>query len=286
MFDGVPKRGKSKVKKLLPWKRYQSAKSSVSSRSSHAVQSPYISKSLFNNLSPLLRNSGQISESAWQKPAPFIHLDSSINDESKQEMPITPPSVVEMNVPLSTSDSFTLPIVISPAFKFVPIGYSSDEDDCCSFHSSDYDVCKSNSDLDSIYKYSSDINQARTSNSAAAAQNAEKPKNDTRVDKSGDELTPFELDHRASHQSRDDSIDKYESSESDIKLCKARSSSSLDLISEEFSLVSLYEAEQTKSQSSDNKDCGQTQTQANSGDLWFLWEQVTLLLSCGAQLTN
>jgi hypothetical protein len=248
MFDGVPKRGKSKVKKLLPWKRYQSAKSSVSSRSSHAVQSPYISKSSFNNLSPLLRNSGQISESAWQKPAPFIHLDSSINDESKQEMPITPPSVVEMNVPLSTSDSFTLPIVISPAFKFVPIGYSSDEDDCCSFHSSDYDV--------------------------------------SRVDKSGDELTPFELDHRASNQSRDDSIDKYESSESDIKLCKARSSSSLDLISEEFSLVSLYEAEQTKSQSSDNEDCGQTQTQANSGDLWFLWEQVALLLSCGAQLTN
>jgi hypothetical protein len=120
---------------------------------------------------------------------------------------------------------------------------------------------------------------------AAAAQNAEKP-NDTRVDKSGDELTPFELDHRSSNQSRDDNIDKYESSEADIKLCKARSSSSLDLISEEFSVVSLYEAEQTKSQSSNNEDCKQNQTQANSGDLWFLWEQVALLLSCGAQLTK
>lgn len=296
MFDGVPKRRKSKsMTKLLGWNtRSQSTKSSVSS--SRTVQSPYISKSSFNNLSPSLRSSGQMSGSAWQKPtSSIIPLRSSINDEESTQH-VTPPSVVEMNVPLSTSDSFTLPIVISPAFKFVPIGYSSDADDCCSFHSSDYDVCKSNSDLDSSNRYSEDVKKSQANSSAAAdasdvnedhaAQNTEKPNDMKEATKSEVDLTPFELDHGMSSQSRDDSIDKFESSESDIKLSKTRSSSSLVIISREFSIVSLYDAEPTKSQSSDNEDCRQnSQTQARLGDFWFLWEQVTSLVYCGAHST-
>jgi hypothetical protein len=119
-----------------------------------------------------------------------------------------------------------------------------------------------------------------------AAQNTEKPNDMKEATKSEVDLTPFELDHGMSSQSRDDIIDKFESSESDIKLSKTRSSSSLDIISREFSIVSLYEAEPTKSQSSDNEDCRQnSQTQARLGDFWFLWEQVTSLVYCGAHST-
>ena len=300
MFDGIPKHyvgKKSKsIKKLMPWKRNRSAKSSISSQSSFTVQSPCIDKKRATKLSPTLKSIGQVKGSAWQIPTLSSQLQPSVNDSDKDT--IAPPSVVEMNVPLSSSDSFTLPVVISPAYKFVPIGYSSDEDEV-SFHSADYDICKSNSD-DSIDKFSFDMKEKSESrmkemgmSKSFGAEQTEEC-SDTKVNQSDaekvidvkteDDLTPFEEDLKTASQPRDELNDSVH------HLFEARSSSSLDLINEEFSLVSIYKAEPTNSQSSDNEECKQSEghtkhSKHNSGDVWSLVEKITSLLTCGATST-
>jgi hypothetical protein len=116
-----------------------------------------------------------------------------------------------MNVPLSTSDSFSLPVVISPAYKFVPIGYESDDnDDDCTFSSGDYDICKSDSELDSIDKFSTNKKGVVESKSFVDASQTAAKSYDMRVIRSEptraagyrssqvertqteDDLTPFE----------------------------------------------------------------------------------------------
>ena len=42
----------------------------------------------------------------------------------------------------SSSESLSLPVEVSPAYKFVPIGYEEDADYYKSFDSQDYDICK------------------------------------------------------------------------------------------------------------------------------------------------
>lgn len=286
MFDGIPKHVggfKSKsVIKLLPWKRNQSTTSTISSQSSFTLRSPYNDTFAISKLSPALGNSGQLKGSAWERPS--CTLPQPLNDTDK----IAPPSIVEMNVPLSTSDSFTLPVVISPAYKFVPIGYSSDEDEC-SFNSFDYDICRSNSDI-SIDNYSSDMKALNESRLREMGQNsfADRQSEERMLDagegecsKASDDLTPFEMDQHVPKHSKE------ECEAPNNELSKARSSSPPDSVSEEFSIVSSYGAEPTESQSKDNADCTTCQNetnnrQSNYNDLWLLWEKLGSLISCGS----
>ena len=258
-----------------------------------------------SKLSPALRNSSQVVEgSAWQRPTSLSSRPSAHHhDVPRQDK--TPPSVVEMNVPLSTSDSFTLPVVISPAYKFVPIGCNeSEEDDCdCTFSSEDYDICKSrSSDSDWMDKYSSNGNETAELHSLQEFKCEAHPcelrgtrsdpvcanrngSNTEGVD-SEDDATPFEIDQKTTNDN---------SSENDVgiecakvncahALSKTRSSHSMDSINEEFSVVSLYEAEPTHSKSIDIDAVKEDKYEPNLSEIRSVWEQVTSLLSCGAQL--
>jgi hypothetical protein len=207
-----------------------------------------------------------------------------------------------MNVPLSTSDSFSLPVVISPAYKFVPIGYESDDnDDDCTFSSGDYDICKSDSELDSIDKFSTNKKGVVESKSFVDASQTAAKSYGMRVIRSEptraagyrssqvertqteDDLTPFEIDQNTSNSSGQGQSKKCSSTYS-IPL--TRSSSSLDLLNEEFSIVTTtYESEETKPQSIDNDDCKNDKAESDSVDLWFILEQVASLMSCGARST-
>ena len=288
MFDGIDKhrrklRSKA-VKKLLPWKRGRSAKTSVPSRAS-SIRSPYISKTAFNKLSPVLRNSYQGKNSAWEKPnATFRSTPAAHHQCEKNNYTCTQPSAVEVNIPLSPSDSFTLPVVISPAYKFVPIGYDSEEDDC-TFSSRDYDICTSNSDLEYNSKYSSVVKDMVESKSFGEANQTvfksyERSNNIAQVHKiqAEDYLTPFELDQMHSKE-------ESKSVESIQNISETSSLSSLDLVSEEFSLVSLCTSKTSKSQLVNYDELNENKIENKSRDLWLFWEQVVSVMSCGTKST-
>ena len=306
IFVGVPTRSDGRykyMKKILPWKRgYSSKRSSFSS--STQIHSPYISKTALNNLSPILRNSSQeVERSAWQSPTSLCSSTPVYYTPLQVE---TPPSVVEMNVPLSTSDSFTLPIVVSPAYKFVPIGCNeSEEDDCdCTCSSEDYDICKpTSSDLDSMDKYSSNANDFGELNSLQEFKR-DAPSCELRGTRSDPvcesrtirhtiedtipvhDATPFEIDNTAANDNPLGNNVGIECTKvkSAYSIPKTRSSYSIDSINEEFSVVSLYEAEPTHSQSTDIDAVKEDKYEPNLNEMPSIWEQVSSLLTCGAQL--
>lgn len=259
VYDGIPKQlatcgGRSKSK-IVPWKRRSQSKTS-----------PYMSKTSVHKLSPALRNSEHLQGSAWQKPvASTCHC--SFIDESKKDD--TLPSIVEVDTSLSSSsDSSTLPVIISPAFKFVPIGCSSEEEeddvDYTSFSSTDYDICQSDVEFD---KFTSDMKESLETTSCVESNQAKicatrairsEPTSAVNDVNNEIDLTPFEMDQ------------------------KSRSSWSND----GFSVVSLYAQPMRKSSSI--KECNNenenTQYEHNSSML-FLWQQVASIMNCGMQPT-
>lgn len=265
VYDGVPKRiatygGRSKAK-IVPWKRGSRSKSS-----------PYMSKTSLHKLSPALRNSDQLQGSAWNKPTPCV-FQCSVARESKKDN--TLPSIIEVNTSLSSSsDSSPLPVVISPAYKFVPIGCSSEEADddvdYTSFSSADYDICQSQSDLE-FDIFASDMKESLEPTICVESKEAKayeirairsEPISTMNDMDDNIDLTPFEMDQ------------------------KSRSSLSNDDISEKFSVVSLHAEPTRKSLSIEdcNKKKESTQYEHHSSML-FLWEQVASIMNCGMQST-
>ncbi|KAL7516732.1 hypothetical protein ACHAWX_001715 [Stephanocyclus meneghinianus] len=303
MFDGSPKHvrhriGKSKlVRKLLPWKRGYSAKSSGALHASIQVHSPYITKTALSKLSPALRNSDQIIGSPWKKPASLMLCSSSHFESDKNEC--TPPSVLDMEIiPSSSSDSVTLPLVISPACKFVPIGYESDDD--CTFSSGDYEIlAKSKSDLDCSDKYSPQLSESKSSISSTRSL----PKSSemklvrsdlnstcnyvnesiTRVktNNAEDDLTPFEVDQKAgTNYVAEDVTEACNPLGADQILTQAESSSSFDP-SEEFTVVSFCESETAEPQNIDNDGGRKDEKQTHFNDWRYIWDRLALVMSCG-----
>ncbi|KAL3792137.1 hypothetical protein HJC23_013411 [Cyclotella cryptica] len=293
MFNGVPKHvrhgvGESKpITKLLPWKRGYVAKSSSASHSSIKVQSPYISKRALSKLSPALINSGQVAGSPWRKPT------------SHRLSKCTPPSVIDMKiVPSSTSDSDSLPLVISPACKFVPIGYESDDD--CTFSSGDYEMfTKTKFDVDSRDKYSSERDQLLESKSAVTSNRSYPKSSETKLIQSKlnstsravneginignaeDDLTPFEMDQKAeTNNLTENGIEACTPFEADQILLQRESSSFFDP-SEEFTIMSFCESEAAEPQNIDNDVGRKDQKQIHFNDWWYIWDQVASVITCG-----
>jgi len=304
MFDGIPKHvrhsiGKPKpIRKLLPWKRGYATKSSGALHSSIQVHSPYMSKTALSKLSPALRNSGQMIGSPWQKPASH-RLSSSCHSKcDKNEC--TPPSVIDREiVPSSTSDSVTLALVISPACKFVPIGYESDDD--CTFSSGDYEIlAKSKSDLDSRDKYSperdllpeskSSMSLTRSFPKSSVMKLVKSEINSTcsavyegitqaKLNNAEHDLTPFEMDQKSGTTNMTEVVKTCTPFEADHILTQTESSSSFDP-SEEFTIMSFCESETAEPQSIDN-DVGRKDEKRHFNDWQYIWDRLATVMSCG-----
>lgn len=302
MFDGVPKqamhgnRRSKSIKKLLPWKRVSSSRSvTTTPQSSNQVRSPYLSKKAQSKLSPALKNFyGVAKESPWHRPAPFKISPMQYDFGSHASKP---PSVIDMKIiPSSSSDSCMLPPVISPAYKFVPIGCESDDDS--SFSSADYEICAAPcSDVESNDRYASERDALLESKSFAAQghsatvtygmrQIRSEPMSTVKLvgassnsTNEEEDLTPFEMDLRAVSK-ESTGAESCTPHKVDQTLSTEESASTFDA-SDEFSLVtshvikSPHSIENITAVKEDEK-------RRHDGNWWFVWDQLSSVMSCSA----
>ena len=117
---------------------------------------PYQSRKELKNLPPTLKNCRKsssrhhtnINHSAWELRQPastsgrgnaaYSRSKTGVAKKSQYSTEIR--DLSEMDIKRKSS-SDVLPVSVSPAYKFVPIGREQDHDDC-SFHPEDYDICK------------------------------------------------------------------------------------------------------------------------------------------------
>mmetsp|Transcript_6874 Transcript_6874/g.14665 ORF Transcript_6874/g.14665 Transcript_6874/m.14665 type:complete len:500 (-) Transcript_6874:83-1582(-) len=137
----------SNLKNILPWKRSLSSSTPLPGQ----VRAPYMSKKQKANLSKSLRtNSAGNVKSAWDRSgsgASSLHSGGGLFS-CADDFPFNGDRLYDSLAPdndsfSQTSNNAILHPAISPAYKFIPIGFSF-ESDCedKSFCSEDYDICK------------------------------------------------------------------------------------------------------------------------------------------------
>lgn len=166
MLDSIPglKQGSTKQQKGdgFLFRRSGSAKgaSSLSSSAPPALSAPYESKQALKNLPPTLKHCRKSSSkkqsmknSAWERRQPVStsrrantsfsrSMGSGIAEGREVFFTENRDPVQMVAVGQTGSSDYYLPPEVSPANKFVPIGYEEDDDDDFSFNSQDYDICK------------------------------------------------------------------------------------------------------------------------------------------------
>lgn len=291
ILDGVGMTSKRNTPyKLLPWKRRKGLASPSSS--TIQIRSPYQSKSALRSLSASLRSCNDLkhgslgSNSAWRRPISTYMVHDvafsmpnrplQIDDQQFEWDASNSPSAVEMDIIVSTSSSdssLLLPNVISPAYKFIPIG--CEDEDNLPFAESDYDICKEEMEEERAPLSASDKSDAQSSPDdkrykvAIICESSEKARNhdDSFNAKSAPngEPTPFEEDLMSKSK---ETTERGRASDSDS------SCTPFELHERSLSMESILSRTSTDSATADNKK------EKQNFNWWPVLDQLTSVINC------